>query len=62
MIVPRALVFIVLMCLAPWARAQTITVRSGEHDTFSRLVMLLPENANWTLEPNDRQATLLHEL
>ena len=48
-----------LLCialLATAARAQQVTVRSGEHDGFSRLVIGLPERVPWSLERlgNDR--------
>ena len=40
------------------ARAQTIVARSGEHDGFSRLVMRLPNGADWSLTQSGRSATL----
>lgn len=40
------------------ARAQTIVTRSGEHDGFSRLVMRLPNGADWSLTQSGRSATL----
>ncbi len=40
------------------AQAQTIVARSGEHDGFSRLVMRLPDGADWSLTQNGRSATL----
>ncbi|MFN6977818.1 MAG: hypothetical protein ACK4OP_06825, partial [Gemmobacter sp.] len=38
---------IALALLAPAAGAQPVSVRSGEHDGFSRLVLRLPAPANW---------------
>lgn len=35
------------------AAAQQITVRSGAHDGYSRLVLQLPEGARWTTEKRD---------
>jgi hypothetical protein len=40
------------------ARAQTVVARSGEHDGFSRLVMRLPDGADWSLTQSGRSATL----
>lgn len=40
------------------AQAQTIVARSGEHDGFSRLVMRLPDGADWSLTQSGRSATL----
>ena len=40
------------------AQAETIVARSGEHDGFSRLVMRLPEGAQWTLNQSGRAASL----
>lgn len=40
------------------ARAQTIVARSGEHDGFSRLVMRLPNGADWSLTQSGRSAIL----
>ena len=40
------------------AQAETIVARSGEHDGFSRLVMRLPDGAQWTLNQSGRTASL----
>jgi hypothetical protein len=40
------------------AQAETIVTRSGEHDGFSRLVMRLPDGAQWTLNQSGRTASL----
>ena len=40
------------------AQAETITARSGEHDGFSRLVMRLPDGAQWALNQSGRTASL----
>ena len=40
---------ILLVLLAQTAAAQTVTVRSGEHDGFTRLVFDLPQSRDWTL-------------
>lgn len=39
-------------------RAETLIVKSGEHDRFSRLVMLLPDGAKWNLASQGRTARL----
>ncbi|PCJ05775.1 MAG: hypothetical protein COB16_14920 [Rhodobacteraceae bacterium] len=46
------------MMVAIPAQAETIIARSGEHDGFSRLVMRLPDNANWSLTQSGMTATL----
>jgi hypothetical protein len=38
--------------------AETIVTRSGEHKGFSRLVMRLPDGADWSLTQDGRGATL----
>ena len=38
--------------------AQTISVRGGEHQGFTRLVFDLPRALNWELETGDGTATL----
>lgn len=40
------------LCLAGAASAQTVVVRSGEHATFTRLVLDLPYRAEWQMESN----------
>lgn len=45
--------FAVLMFLATHAAAEPILVRSGEHEDFSRLVVMTPAGAEWEL---DREA------
>ena len=42
--------------------AQTVTIRSGEHDTFTRLVMLLPDKAKWSIGESDQSLTLSVDL
>ncbi|MGR3761339.1 hypothetical protein ACUXV3_14595 [Roseobacteraceae bacterium NS-SX3] len=43
------------------ARAETIVARSGEHDGFSRLVMRLPDGAQWSLAQTGQNAALTVE-
>lgn len=38
--------------------AQTIAVRSGEHETFTRFVLRLPPGGTWALDRGDRSARL----
>lgn len=54
----QAFAFVVTMMVAIPAQAETIVARSGEHDGFSRLVMRLPDNANWSLKQSGTTATL----
>ena len=44
------LAMILLLLLGSPAAAQTIRVRSGEHETFSRLVFDLPPSVEWRIE------------
>ena len=44
------------------AVAQTVTVRSGEHESFTRLVMLLPSKAKWSIDESNRAVTLSVDL
>ncbi|WP_101067134.1 coiled-coil domain-containing protein [Roseovarius salinarum] len=46
----RLLALSILACGSP-ALAQTVTVRSGEHERFSRLVFDLPSRMDWQLSP-----------
>ncbi len=41
------------------AAAETAVVRSGEHDGFTRLVVYLPEAAEWTLREEPDRVTLI---
>lgn len=54
----RALTIVLSAGLASAASAETIVARSGEHDGFSRLVMRLPEGADWSLTQNGTGANL----
>ena len=48
-----------LLWLPVLAAAETAVVRSGEHDGFTRLVVYLPETADWTLREEPDRVTLL---
>lgn len=55
-----------LLCLsiaasaaAQTAAAQTVNVRSGEHGTFTRLVFDLPDETEWSLNPQRDDAYVL---
>ncbi len=55
--------FVAVLLAAPsigWA--EKITLRSGEHGEFTRLVFDVPENTKWSLEQNDNldKITLIH--
>lgn len=57
-----ALCALVLCVAAPVAVAQTVTVRSGEHQGFTRLVMILPGRPGWRLEPRDRGMSVIFDV
>jgi hypothetical protein len=46
----RALLLAATLLGAPAAMAQTVPVRAGEHDTFTRLVLRVPDPGSWRLE------------
>lgn len=48
-----------IFCFAVAAQAQTVQVRSGEHDTFSRLTVTLPNRMEWVVEPTRNGARLV---
>ncbi len=42
-------------CMIPiMASAETVTFQSGEHETFSRLVLSVPRGTDWSVEPSER--------
>ena len=49
----RTLFFLLLLWNSP-AAAQSVNVRSGEHETFTRLVFSLPEEGDWSLERDEQ--------
>lgn len=51
----RFFLILLLFCSAGLARAETITLRSGEHDDFARLVAFLPEKPKWKVEQDGRR-------
>lgn len=51
----RLFVLLVLICSAGLARAETVTLRSGEHDDFVRLVAFLSEKPKWKVEQDGRR-------
>lgn len=49
-----------LFCLfAQNAAAQTVQIRSGDHDGFTRLVMTLPQRPQWRIETGSRTTSLI---
>lgn len=55
----KRVVHVMAFCiLATQSLAQTVAVRSGEHENFTRLVFDLPARVPWTIEENGREATL----
>lgn len=54
----QAVALMATLIVAVPAQAETIVARSGEHDGFSRLVMRLPDNTNWSLTQAGKSATL----
>lgn len=51
------LVFFLSLLAIP-VSAQTLAIRSGEHEDFSRLVITLPTDVKWSLAQQDRKAAL----
>lgn len=51
----RFLLILILICSAGLALAETITLRSGEHDGFARLVAFLPEKPKWKVGQDGRR-------
>ncbi|MCT4555027.1 MAG: hypothetical protein N4A53_10100 [Pelagimonas sp.] len=52
-----------LLALFPAAlHAQQVLVRSGEHDSFTRLVFDLPQGVNWSISDSENLGTFLVEL
>lgn len=49
---------VALMLAALPSLAQTVTLRSGEHATFTRFVIRLPQGADWRINRSDRSADL----
>jgi hypothetical protein len=49
----RLLLFVILIILPVHLRAETISVVSGEHADFSRLVFQYPDEENWTISRFD---------
>lgn len=54
----RALAITASLLTVGGAQAQTIVTRSGEHDGFTRLVMRLPGDADWSLTQSGSTATV----
>lgn len=53
MIMWRPLVFLTLLVFSTHASAQEIVVRSGAHDSFSRLVFRVPQGREWSLDNSE---------
>ncbi|MCB4456287.1 hypothetical protein [Leisingera sp. McT4-56] len=54
----RAFATAAVLLTAGAAQAQTIVTRSGEHKGFTRLVMRLPQGADWSLTQSGMTATV----
>lgn len=54
----RAIAFLFVTLVAGIAEAAVVTVKSGEHADFSRLVLFLPRGAEWQLEEAERAVTV----
>lgn len=54
----RWLVVLVMLTTTPELAAQVIPVRAGEHDTFTRLTLQIPEGAVWQLATSARRAVV----
>ncbi len=51
----RALIFVSVLLIAHPLRAQPVSIQSGEHATFSRLVFPFPDYANWSVEQGEQR-------
>lgn len=56
--ISRAVALVAAGVVAGSVEAQTIVTRSGEHDGFTRLVMRIPDNIDWSLTQTGRMATV----
>jgi len=54
----RVLSFLLLVAFAQSAYAQTVSIRSGAHDGFTRLVLNLPERLEWVIESTESGASV----
>lgn len=57
-VLPAILIY---LALVGDVQAQTVQVRSGEHEAYSRLTMALPSRIPFQLEPGDRGVRILFE-
>ena len=59
----KAFIFFLLFGLATSVNAQTVTVRSGAHDGYTRLVLSFPQLGDWTLsrEPDGYSLTIANQ-
>ncbi|MBK0325904.1 hypothetical protein I5535_01215 [Rhodobacteraceae bacterium F11138] len=55
---PTIVISVLLTLIVSTATAQTISVRSGEHDTFTRLVLYIPAGAEWSIDQADQNAAV----
>ena len=55
----RTLTFLALLVVTSQGRAQEIVVRSGAHDSFSRLVLRIPRDREWSLENTGNSARFM---
>jgi len=59
--IARLLIIIASLAMAFPAAAQVVQLRSGEHETFSRLIIELPSRLNWKIEPGSKAAIVKFE-
>lgn len=52
------LLIVATMIVGLPAVAQTVIVRAGEHDGFTRVVLQLPDNVNWKIDHSERSLVL----
>ena len=58
----RVLIHITILLMVNQANAQAIEIRSGEHDTFSRIVLSIPVGTDWALTRTGSLAELFIDL
>lgn len=57
--ISRVLSLLLFFAFAQAAAAQTVAVRSGDHDSFTRLVLNLPDRLDWTSESTPTGASVI---
>ena len=46
-------ILMVFLTCAKVAYAEPVAIRTGEHTTFTRVVLFIPDSADWRVDPSD---------